>query len=185
MSGFSASSPKFGFGGFSLLIGIVAFAIQQGCSLTGTSPNWRWGATWFFVAIALVVVAIWYWDRTATHHWIGKTLFTILVLGFMGVFSYIPIRKEFSTEHPIYELSAKDMEPPLENLRELNSKRQAEEVENAAEHNNALLGNKPKSKTALPTPAWAFRSSQPRVGISHKSSRFFSVKPNLSCGRTL
>ena len=53
--------PRFGFSGLCLLVGVVTFAIQQGCSVTGTPPSWQWGAVWFFIATLLVVLAIWFW----------------------------------------------------------------------------------------------------------------------------
>jgi hypothetical protein len=93
------STPKFGFAGLSLLIGIVIFAIQQGCAVTGTPPSWRWGSVWFSLAIILVVWATWFWDQTASHKWVRKLIISIVVVLVMGFFSYIPIARQYRTEH--------------------------------------------------------------------------------------
>jgi len=91
--------PKFGFSGFCLLIGIVTFAIQQGCALTGNAPSWIWGTVWFAIALSLIVLAIWFWDQTASHHWVRKSFLTVCVLVIMGGLSYIPIAKQYRAEH--------------------------------------------------------------------------------------
>lgn len=91
--------PKFGFSGLSLLVGLVLFAIQQGCSVTGNAPSWIWGTVWFCLALLLVVLAIWFWDQTASHHWARKFVLTLAALILMGVFSYIPVSKQYRLEH--------------------------------------------------------------------------------------
>jgi hypothetical protein len=103
--------PKFGFSGFCLLVGLVTFAIQQGCSATGTASSWAWGTVWFSVAILLVVLAIWFWDQTASHHWRRKLLLTIVVILLMGMLSYIPITKQYKVEHStmLQALTAKEI----------------------------------------------------------------------------
>jgi|ERR1017187_1909949 hypothetical protein len=93
--------PKFEFSGFCLLVGLVTFAIQQGCSLTGTAPSWIWGTVCFLLAILLVVLAIWFWDQTASHHWLRKSVLTIIALALMGLFSYMPISKQYRREHNV------------------------------------------------------------------------------------
>ena len=93
------SLPRFGFSGLCLVIGMVTFAIQQGCSVTGTAPSWGWGVVWFVLAMLLVVLSIWFWDRTATHNWRRKSILTVVVIGLMAVFSYIPIAKQYRLEH--------------------------------------------------------------------------------------
>ncbi len=94
------SSP-FGFSGLCLLLGIATFAIQQGCSVTGAATSWVWGGVWFLIAIILVVTAIWFWDTAATHHWIRKSIATVLAITVMGVFSYIPTAKQYRAEHEL------------------------------------------------------------------------------------
>jgi len=93
------SVPKFGFAGFCLLIGLITFAIQQGCSVTGNAPSWLWGTVWFCLAIGLVLLAIWFWDQTASHHWIRKLLLSLVAIGVIGGLSYIPVAKQYRAEH--------------------------------------------------------------------------------------
>lgn len=93
------SLPKFGFAGLCLLMGLVTFAIQQGCAATGTAPSWMWGTVWFCLAIGLVVLAIWFWDQTASHHWLRKLVIASIVSAIMMFFSYIPIAKQYRAEH--------------------------------------------------------------------------------------
>jgi hypothetical protein len=93
------SFPKFGFSGFCLLIGLVTFAIQQGCSVTGNAPSWIWGCVWFSLAIVLILLAIWFWDQTASHHWIRKSLFSLGVTMTMGTLSYFPVATQYRAEH--------------------------------------------------------------------------------------
>ena len=85
--------------GFCLLIGLAMFAIQQGCSVSRVTPSWFWGTVWFLAAIVLVVLAIWSWDETVSHHRIRKSLFTLVAIVVMSGFSYAPIAKQYRAEH--------------------------------------------------------------------------------------
>lgn len=68
--------------------------------MTGTAPSWIWATVWFAVAIALIIIAIWSWDKTASHHWIRKSMLTVLAAGLMGYLSYIPVSQQYRKEHP-------------------------------------------------------------------------------------
>lgn len=104
------SMPKFGFAGFCLLVGLFTFAIQQGCAVTGNAPSWIWGTLWFCLAIVLVLLAIWFWDRTASHHWVRKLVLTLVAIGIIGGLSYIPVAKQYRAEHIQQPSSAKPQE---------------------------------------------------------------------------
>jgi hypothetical protein len=91
--------PRFGFAGLCLLVAFFIFAIQQGCSVTGNAPSWIWGTVWFLLAIALVLLAIWFWDQTASHHWIRTLLLSLIAIVVIGGFSYIPVAKQYRAEH--------------------------------------------------------------------------------------
>ena len=91
--------PRFGFAGFCLLAGIVTFALQQGCAVTGNPTSWIWGIVWFGIATVLVVGAIWLWDKTAAHHWMRKTVITIVVLTTMSFASGRLIIEQYRREH--------------------------------------------------------------------------------------
>jgi hypothetical protein len=94
------ASPRFGFGGFCLLVAVIAFGVQQGCSVTGNPTSWAWGLFWFlFVAIA-AILGVWLWDHTARRHWIEKGMISVFLLLFVGRFSYDPIVAQYRTEHP-------------------------------------------------------------------------------------
>jgi hypothetical protein len=41
-----------------------------------------------------------FWDRTASHHWIRKSLLTLGAITVMGVFSAGPVIRQFHAEHP-------------------------------------------------------------------------------------
>jgi hypothetical protein len=78
------------------------FLIQQGCSTTGTSISWVLGTLWFLAALSLIVLAIWSWDRVASHHWIRKSVLTFFAVIVIGGLSYIPIARAYRVEHTAY-----------------------------------------------------------------------------------
>src|ERR1700688_4110392 len=91
--------PRFGFAGLCFALGFCTFAIQQGCAVTGNPTSWIWGVIWFSIAALLILMSIWLWDKTASHHWARKIVLTVAVVGIMMPLSYIPIAKQYRIEH--------------------------------------------------------------------------------------
>src|SRR5208337_3314059 len=91
--------PKIEFAGLCLLAAFFIFSIQQGCQTTGNPPSWIAGTIWFCLAIILTWLAIWFWDRSASRHWARKLMLSALALIMIGGLSYIPVAKQYRTEH--------------------------------------------------------------------------------------
>src|SRR5205823_2790371 len=60
----------------------------------------------------LVILAIWFWDRTASHHWVRKTVLTLVAVASMGALSYIPIAKQYRAEHAL-KVTPSSREPQI------------------------------------------------------------------------
>ncbi|MGA3026855.1 MAG: hypothetical protein ABSF98_19020 [Bryobacteraceae bacterium] len=75
--------------------------------MTGTSPSWVLGTFWFSLAILLIVFAIWFWDKTASHHWKRKGGLTVVVLLAVGIFSVKPVVNQYRAEHAGFRMTAK------------------------------------------------------------------------------
>ena len=90
---------RFGFGGLSLLVGLVVFAVQQFYTVAVVPPSWKAALVYLLLASALIVVGIWSWDRSAELHWAVKLCLSLVVVGIVGGVGYGPIRREYMAEH--------------------------------------------------------------------------------------
>ena len=93
-----ATLSRFRFGGLCLLLAIIMFAIQQGCSAVNAPPSWIIGALWFAVVAMLLVAGIWCWDQTSKRHWIIRTLLSVICVAGVSLASYKSILKQYKAE---------------------------------------------------------------------------------------
>src|ERR1700692_4051864 len=93
-----APHSRFGFGGFCLLVAVIAFAVQQGCAVTGNPTSWAWGLFWFLVVSVTAIVGVWLWDHTARRYWLEKAIISVSLLLLIGKFSYDPIVTQYKKE---------------------------------------------------------------------------------------
>jgi hypothetical protein len=158
MEGHPIAPPtRFGFGGFCLLVSIIAFAVQQGCSVTGNRTSWAWGVFWFlFVAVA-AIAGVWIWDHTAKRHWLEKTIISVFLLLFVGRFSYDPIIEQYKREHPpevVRQETAPNSAPasqPPQPVQEPEGKRETPAARSMPEPERQA--KKEQAKTVEPPPA--------------------------------
>lgn len=142
----------FGFGGFCLLVAVVAFAIQQGCSVTGNPTSWAWGVVWFGVVIIAAIAGVWLWDKTASRHWIEKTIFSVFILLFVGRFSYDPIVEQYRKEHPpevARQVKPEPIPQPIPIPVTLEVKKEPSSAKRTSERKQEAI---PKTKQPVPVP---------------------------------
>jgi hypothetical protein len=86
-------------GGLPLLLAIVLFAINRGCSMLGTEPSWIYGSLWFLTAIVIAVADIWIWQATSWLEWPYKIAISEIIVLLAVGFSYQPILDQYAREH--------------------------------------------------------------------------------------
>ncbi len=113
-------SRRFGFAGLCFLAGFLIFAAQMFYSTIGSPPSWIGAIAWLSATAFLVIIGIWFWDRSAGSHWIVRSFCTVVVLGLAFGLGYRPIRKQYSVEHPDQTIppSRNIEQPPKTNLPE-------------------------------------------------------------------
>lgn len=90
---------RFGFPGLAFLVGLAIFAFQQFYQMVGAPPSWSAALVWLFMAVSLMVIGVWWWDRSAEQHWAIRTISSFLILLIMGGIGWKPIRRQYLIEH--------------------------------------------------------------------------------------
>lgn len=90
---------RFGFSGLSFLCGLVIFSVQQFYQVVGQPPSWIAALAWIAIATGLMVLGVWFWDRSAKQHWTIKIIISVGVVLTLGLMSYGPVKRQYISEH--------------------------------------------------------------------------------------
>lgn len=90
---------RFGFAGFCFLIAVVIFAFQMLYSLIGSPPSWLGAVACLGTIALLLILGIWFWDRSADSYIGIRLTSTVLALLLLFGLGYSPIHREYVSEH--------------------------------------------------------------------------------------
>jgi hypothetical protein len=85
--------------GFGVIFAAALFCANRGFSSVNAPPSWIAGSTWFAGTVALLIIAIFFWEHTEKRHWgirLGLSGFVIVIV---SALAYGPITKEYGREH--------------------------------------------------------------------------------------
>jgi hypothetical protein len=92
-------SRRFGFAGLCFLTSFLLFAAQMFYSVIGSPPSWIGAVVCLSATALLIIIGIWFWDRSAVSHWIVRSISTVVVLALAIGIGFSPIRKQYLAEH--------------------------------------------------------------------------------------
>lgn len=98
----------------SLLGFVISWAV-----ITVLSPSWKSGVFWFSLAASLIILCIWFWDKSASQRWytkLGLSLLVIILGGSASLFIALAVIFDLGHPNPVGKTETAPPPPPSTSL---------------------------------------------------------------------